>query len=70
MTAKELRKWREKHGLTREQLAVLLSDGEDRPLSYRTVERWEQGRNAKIPVFLRLALAEVERQISEPHICE
>jgi transcriptional regulator with XRE-family HTH domain len=65
MTPKELRQWREQHGLTRESLALLLSPSKKETLSHRTIERWEQNRNAKIPVFLRLALAEVERIITE-----
>lgn len=63
MTPIELQNWREKRNLTRRQLAELLSPSKKERLSFRVVERWEQGRNAKIPVFLRLALAEVERKI-------
>ncbi len=64
MTAKELFQWRTSRKLTREQLAELLSPSKKETLSFRTIERWEQNRNAKIPVFLRLALKEVERNIS------
>jgi transcriptional regulator with XRE-family HTH domain len=63
MTPKELRHWREQRNLTREQLADLLSPSKNEALSHRMIERWEQGRSGKIPVFLRLALAEVERII-------
>lgn len=64
MKPDELRQWREQRNLTREQLADLLSPSKRERLSFRLIERWEQGRSAKIPVFLRLALAEVERKIS------
>ena len=63
MTAKELREWRLRHDLTRDQLAALLSPSRKEQLSVRTVERWEQNRSAKIPVFLRLALNYLEVNI-------
>ena len=63
MTAKELREWRLRHELTRDQLAALLSPSRKEQLSVRTVERWEQNRSAKIPVFLRLALNYLEVNI-------
>ena len=63
MTAKELREWRLRHELTRDQLAALLSPSRKEQLSVRTIERWEQNRSAKIPVFLRLALNYLEVNI-------
>ena len=63
MTAKELREWRLRHDLTRDQLAALLSPSRKEQLSVRTIERWEQNRSAKIPVFLRLALNYLEVNI-------
>lgn len=67
MTAKELREWRLRHELTRDQLAALLSPSRKEQLSVRTVERWEQNRSAKIPVFLRLALNYLETVINFQH---
>ena len=63
MTAKELREWRLRHELTRDQLAALLSPSRKEQLSVRTIERWEQNRSGKIPVFLRLALNWLEVNI-------
>ena len=63
MTAKELIEWRLRHDLTRDQLAALLSPSRKEQLSVRTIERWEQNRSAKIPVFLRLALNYLEVNI-------
>ena len=63
MTAKELREWRLRQGLTRDELAALLSPSRKEQLSARTIERWEQNRSAKIPVFLRLALNYLEMNI-------
>ncbi|MBA4183029.1 MAG: helix-turn-helix domain-containing protein, partial [Acidobacteria bacterium] len=54
----ELKEWREKRGLAREDLAALLEN-----LSVRTVEGWEQDR-FKIPTFLPLALAEIDRRLN------
>lgn len=54
MTKDELKARREKFGLTQEQLAKKLK------VASNTVSRWELGTR-KIPEFLDLALATVER---------
>jgi DNA-binding transcriptional regulator YiaG len=56
--AAELQKWRERIGLTREQLARELRT------SYPTVYRWEEGQR-KIPPYLDLALETIERRLKE-----
>lgn len=54
----ELQKWRERVGLTREELARELKT------SYPTIYRWEND-DRKIPPYLDLALETVERKLSE-----
>lgn len=54
MTATQLQAWRDKRGLTQQQLADLLG------VSRYTVQAWELGRNPLSP-FLHLALKELER---------
>lgn len=58
----DLKSWRERLGLSQEQLAEKLK------VARNTVNRWENGKRA-IPEFLDLALETVERKISEskPH---
>jgi len=53
-----LKKWRERNGVTQEQLAKLLV------VNYVTISRWETGFSP-IPNFLGLALAELERRLSK-----
>lgn len=55
MTALELRAWRQARHLSRRALAALLG------VSWRTVERWEQGRSPVIATAA-LLLRELERE--------
>ena len=58
MTPADLTDWRERHALTKAELARLLGV---QPLA---VSRWENGARA-IPPYLPLALAELQRQFTE-----
>jgi DNA-binding transcriptional regulator YiaG len=62
LTPEELTAWRERLGLKRQRLAELLGLGESRA-AYNTVQRWETGIHHP-PAYLRLALAELERQLA------
>lgn len=55
MTPADLADWRERHALTKVELARLLGV---QPLA---VSRWESGARS-VPPFLHLALAEIERR--------
>jgi transcriptional regulator with XRE-family HTH domain len=56
MTGKALKDYREKIGLTQEQLAEALQ------VASNTVSRWERGDRA-IPPYLALALETIERKV-------
>lgn len=56
MNGKELKDYREKIGLTQEQLAEALQ------VASNTVSRWERDDRA-IPPYLHLALETIERKI-------
>lgn len=58
VNANELITYREKIGLTREELARELKT------SYVTVFRWEKGERA-MPPYLELALETIERKLSK-----
>lgn len=59
MTAEELKSFREKNGLSQEQLAAKLK------VARNTVNRWEN-KSRRIPEFLDLALETIERKIQNP----
>ena len=54
----ELQQWRERVGLTRDELARELRT------SYPTIYRWEKGQR-EIPPYLDLALETVERKLKK-----
>lgn len=54
----DLKAWRERHNLTQDQLAELLS------VAKNTVSRWERGERA-IPEYLALALEALELRLSK-----
>ena len=56
MTNEDLKSWREAHGLTQEQMAVLLG------MEYGTYRGQETGRY-RLNVLMPLALCEVERRL-------
>lgn len=58
MTHSELREFRERLGLSQEQLAEKLK------VARNTVSRWEN-ESRKIPEFLELALKTIERELKE-----
>lgn len=58
MLGADLRMWRLDHGLTQAELADRLL------IAVLTIKRWEGGTSG-IPTFLRLALAELDRQLKE-----
>lgn len=58
MTGEELTEWREKLGLSRDELAKQLKT------TYTTVYRWEENNRA-IPPFLDLALKTIERELKQ-----
>ena len=58
MTGEELKTFREKFGLSQDQLAKELK------VARNTVSRWEL-EERKIPEFLELALQTIERRISD-----
>jgi DNA-binding XRE family transcriptional regulator len=53
-----LKEWRERLGLSQEQLAEKLK------VARNTINRWENGKRA-IPEFLELALKTVERELPD-----
>ena len=55
MKGKDLKKWRSEHGLTQAALAKCLN------VAWATVARWEIDVR-KIPPYLHLALATIERE--------
>lgn len=55
MTPAELRQWRDRLGMTQEQLADALSDGREPKIAPLTVSRWERGEATPQP-YIRLAL--------------
>ena len=58
MESSELTTWRERLGLTREDLAQALKT------TYTTVYRWETGDRA-IPPFLERAIRDLERELEQ-----
>lgn len=58
VTANELKSFREKHGLSQQELADELR------VARNTVSRWEN-EERRIPEFLNLALETIERRIKE-----
>jgi transcriptional regulator with XRE-family HTH domain len=56
MTKEKLRKWREAHDLTQQELAELLL------VKVQTVGSWERGMR-RVPAHLFLALAELHRRL-------
>lgn len=58
MKPAELKKWRERFGLSQQNAADLL------PCQLRTWQRWEAGENEP-PGFLLRALRDLERELAE-----
>ena len=58
-----VRRFRERHGLSQEKLAELLTAGQDNEVYASTVQRWEYGHR-KPPPYLKLALAHIATKLS------
>jgi len=57
MKAEALRRWRKRHGLSRQRLADELGT------TFQSVWNWETGA-VRLPPWLELALAELERRLA------
>jgi transcriptional regulator with XRE-family HTH domain len=56
MKAEALKRWRKRHGLSRQRLADELST------TVQSVWNWEEGK-VRVPPWIELALAELERRL-------
>ena len=60
--ASYVRRFRERHGLTQEQLAELLTTGQENEVYVSTIQRWEYGQR-RPPPYLKLALERIAEKI-------
>jgi transcriptional regulator with XRE-family HTH domain len=61
--ASYVRRFRDRHGLTQEQLAELLTAGQENEVYASTIQRWEYGHRTP-PPYLKLALRDVARELT------
>ena len=68
--ASYVRRFRDRHGLTQEQLAELLTAGQANEVFVSTIQRWEYGHRTP-PPYLKLALvhlaAKLQRESEDTH---
>jgi transcriptional regulator with XRE-family HTH domain len=65
--ASYVRRFRERHGLTQEQLAELLTTGQENEVYASTIQRWEYGTRTP-PPYLKRALRDIAREVTQSAI--
>jgi transcriptional regulator with XRE-family HTH domain len=61
--ASYVRRFRERHRLTQEQLAELLTTGQENEVFVSTIQRWEYG-DGMPPPYLKRALRDIARELA------
>ena len=65
--ASYIRRFRERHGLTQEQLAELLTTGQENEVFVSTIQRWEYGTRTP-PPYLKRAFRDIARELTQSAI--
>jgi len=65
--ASYVRRFRERHGLTQERLAELLTTGQENEVFVSTIQRWEYGDQTP-PPYLKRALKDIARELAQSAI--